>query len=179
LQAGQMLTILGFLFFQSVAFGFAACALIPLQAWLIPKLQRQINLLNKKRVIQVRALAAEIGEAAAGAGTLRKHGGWRYRMAMVGDRLGRLYAIRFEIYQKKFFMKFLNNFITQLTPFFFFSIGGYLVIRGDVTLGPWWRLWRRTRICPARGKSCWPITTKAPTCPCAGKSSSKNSRPAA
>ena len=135
LQAGQMLTILGFLFFQSVAFGLAAVALIPLQAWLIPKLQRQINLLNKKRVVQVRALAAEIGEAAAGAGTLRKHGGWRHRMAMVGDRLGHLFAIRFDIYQKKFFMKFLNNFITQLTPFFFFSIGGYLVIQGDVTLG--------------------------------------------
>ncbi|MEM8653160.1 MAG: ABC transporter transmembrane domain-containing protein [Pseudomonadota bacterium] len=135
LQAGQMLTILGFLFFQSVAFGFAAIALIPLQAWLIPKLQRQINLLNKKRVIQVRALAAEIGEGAAGASTLRVNGGWRYRMAMVGDRLGNLFAIRFEIYQKKFFMKFLNNFITQLTPFFFFSIGGYLVIRGDVTIG--------------------------------------------
>lgn len=135
LQAGQMLTILGFLFFQSVAFGFAAIALIPLQAWLIPKLQRQINLLNKKRVIQVRALAAEIGEGAAGAGTLRVNGGWRFRMAMIGNRLGNLFSIRFEIYQKKFFMKFLNNFITQLTPFFFFSIGGYLVIQGDVTIG--------------------------------------------
>ena len=135
LQAGQMLTILGFLFFQSVAFGLAAVALIPLQAWLIPKLQRQINLLNKKRVIQVRALAAEIGEGAAGASTLRENGGWRYRMAMFGDRLGLLFNIRFEIYQKKFFMKFLNNFITQLTPFFFFSVGGYLVIRGDVTIG--------------------------------------------
>ncbi len=135
LQAGQMLTILGFLFLQSVAFGLAACALIPLQAWLIPKLQRQINLLNKKRVIQVRALAAEIGEGAVGASTLRVNGGWRYRMAMIGDRLGRLFEIRFQIYQKKFFMKFLNNFITQLTPFFFFSIGGYLVIQGQVTIG--------------------------------------------
>lgn len=135
LQAGQMLTILGFLFAQSVAFGLAACALIPLQAWLIPKLQRQINLLNKKRVVEVRALAAEIGEGAVGAATLRVNGGWRYRMAMIGDRLGRLFDIRFQIYQKKFFMKFLNNFITQLTPFFFFSIGGYLVIQGEVTIG--------------------------------------------
>jgi len=135
LQAGQMLTILGFLFLQSFAFGLAAVALIPLQAWLIPKMQRQINLLNKKRIIQVRALAAEIGEGAVGASTLRVNGGWRYRMAMVGDRLGRLFEIRFQIYQKKFFMKFLNNFITQLTPFFFFSIGGYLVIQGQVTIG--------------------------------------------
>src|SRR5262249_45262376 len=36
----------------------------------------------------------------------------------------------FEIFQRKFFVKFLNNFLNQLTPFFFFSIGGYLVIRG-------------------------------------------------
>ena len=135
LQAGQMLTILAFLFLQSVTFGLAAIALIPLQAWLIPKLQRQINKLNKKRVIQVRALAAEIGEGAAGASSLRVSGGWRFRMAMITDRLGRLFAIRFEIYQKKFFMKFLNNFINQLTPFFFYAIGGYLVIQGDVTLG--------------------------------------------
>jgi len=135
LQAGQMITILSFLFLQSFWFGLAAVALIPLQAWLIPKLQRKINLLNKTRIKEVRALAAEIGETAAGASALRTHGGWRYRMAMITDRLGRLYDIRFEIYQKKFFMKFLNNFISQLTPFFFFSIGGYLVLQGAVTLG--------------------------------------------
>ena len=135
LQAGQMLTILSFLFLQSFWFGLAAVSLIPLQAWLIPRMQRQINLLNKKRIKQVRALASEIGETAAGASALRVHGGWRYRMALVTDRLGRLYDIRFEIYKKKFFMKFVNNFISQLTPFFFFSIGGYLVLQGEVTLG--------------------------------------------
>ena len=35
-QAGQMLTIVSFLFMQSVWFGLASIALIPLQAWLIP-----------------------------------------------------------------------------------------------------------------------------------------------
>lgn len=135
LQAGQMATILGFLFLQSFWFGLAACALIPLQAWLIPKLQRQINLLNKTRIQEVRVLAAQIGESAAGAGALRVNGGWRYRMAAVTNQLGRLFEIRFEIYQKKFFMKFINNFISQLTPFFFFSIGGYLVLQGAVSLG--------------------------------------------
>nr|WP_290559472.1 ABC transporter transmembrane domain-containing protein [Aestuariivita sp.] len=135
LQAGQMLTILGFLFLQSVWFGLAAVALIPLQAWLIPMLQRQINQLNKKRIIQVRALAAEIGETAQGASTLRSNGGWRFRQAMITDRLARLFEIRFAIYQKKFFMKFLNNFINQLTPFFFYLVGGYLAIQGEITVG--------------------------------------------
>ena len=55
LQAGQMLTILFFLFLQNFWFGMAAIALIPLQGWLIPMLQRQINLLNKERIQEVRS----------------------------------------------------------------------------------------------------------------------------
>lgn len=44
-------------------------------------------------------------------------------------------AIRLEIHRTKFFMKAMNNFLSALTPFFFYSIGGYLVINGDLTLG--------------------------------------------
>lgn len=135
LQAGQMITILVFLFAQSVWFGLAAIALIPLQAWIIPILQRQINLLNKTRIQEVRKLAADIGETAAGVSDLRTNGGLRYRLSLFSNRLGNLYNIRFEIYQKKFFMKFLNNFINQLTPFFFYSVGGYLAIKGHITVG--------------------------------------------
>ncbi|WP_299966432.1 ABC transporter transmembrane domain-containing protein [uncultured Roseobacter sp.] len=134
-QAGQMLIIVIFLFMQSVWFGLAGVALIPLQAWLIPMLQRQINQLNKKRIVEVRGFASEIGETAAGIGDLRTNGGLRYRLAVFTDRLGRLFDIRFQIYQKKFFMKFLNNFITQLTPFFFYAVGGYLAIKGEITVG--------------------------------------------
>ena len=108
-QAGQMLTIVFFLFMQSVWFGLAGIALIPLQAWLIPMLQRQINLLNKDRIVEVRHLSSEIGETAAGISDLRANGGWRYRSSLLTDRLGRIFEIRFKIYQKKFFMKFLNN----------------------------------------------------------------------
>ncbi|MEP0153948.1 ABC transporter transmembrane domain-containing protein [Pseudophaeobacter sp.] len=134
-QAGQMLTIVAFLFMQSVWFGLVSIALIPLQAWLIPMLQRQINLLNKERIQQVRALAAEIGETAAGISDLRGNGGWRYRLAQISDRLGRLFEIRRRIYNKKYFMKFLNNLIGHMTPFVFYSAGGVLAIRGEITVG--------------------------------------------
>ncbi|WP_339769276.1 ABC transporter transmembrane domain-containing protein [uncultured Pseudosulfitobacter sp.] len=134
-QAGQMAIIVVFLFAQSVWFGLAGVALIPLQAWLIPMLQRQINVLNKARIVQVRALSSEIGESAAGVTDLRTNGGWRYRLAQFTDRLGLLFDLRYKIYQKKFFMKFLNNFITQLTPFFFYSVGGYLAINGQISVG--------------------------------------------
>lgn len=135
MQAGQMLTILFFLMVQSVWFGLAATAMIPIQAWLIPKMQRRINLLNRDRVKAVRRFATAIGESASGAVELRKNGGIRYWQAVVSDRLARLFLIRFEIYQKKFFMKFVNNLITQLTPLMFYAFGGYLVIQGELTLG--------------------------------------------
>ncbi|MFT7681627.1 MAG: ABC-type multidrug transport system fused ATPase/permease subunit [Moritella dasanensis] len=135
LQAGQMLTILAFLFAQSFWFGLASITLIPLQAWIIPKLQRQINLLNKARIQEIRKLAADIGETAAGVSDIRTNGGLRHRLSLFSNRLGKLFGIRFEIYQKKFFMKFLNNFINQLTPFFFYSVGGYLAIQGEITVG--------------------------------------------
>lgn len=134
-QAGQMAIIVIFLFVQSFWFGLAGVALIPLQAWLIPRLQRQINQLNKARIGEVRHLSAEIGETAAGIADLRINGGWRFRLAGFTRRLGQLFDIRFEIYQKKFFMKFINNFITQLTPFFFYLVGGILVIQGEITVG--------------------------------------------
>ena len=134
-QFGQMMTIVIFLFAQSVWFGLASVALIPLQAWLIPMLQRQINLLNKSRIVEIRALSSEIGESAAGISDLRANGGWRYRLALFSDRLGRLFDIRYKIYRKKYFMKFINNMITHMTPFLYYSFGGILAIRGDISIG--------------------------------------------
>jgi putative ABC transport system ATP-binding protein len=58
-----------------------------------------------------------------------------YERARFAKELGVVYGIRYQIYKKKFFIKFLNNFLAQLGPFFFYSIGGYLVIRGNLTLG--------------------------------------------
>jgi ABC-type multidrug transport system fused ATPase/permease subunit len=97
-QAGQMMTILIFLFAQSFWFGLASVALIPLQAWIIPKLQRQINLLNKARIQEVRKLAADIGETAVGVSDIRINGGLRNRMSLFSDRLGSLFGIRLAIY---------------------------------------------------------------------------------
>jgi len=71
LLTGQMFTILVFLFAQSFWFGLASIAVIPLQAWIIPKLQQKINLLNKQRTHEIRKLAGDIGETAAGVSDIR------------------------------------------------------------------------------------------------------------
>ena len=39
------------------------------------------------------------------------------------------------MFRSKFLMKSLNNFIMNLTPFFFYTIGGYLVLINQLSLG--------------------------------------------
>jgi ABC-type multidrug transport system fused ATPase/permease subunit len=134
-QGGTLLTILVFMFVQDPVLGLAAVALYPLQIYAIPKLQRQVNLLAKERVRTVRRLSERVGETVTGIEEVHVHDTSEWHRADFARYAGRIYDIRFRIYRKKFFIKFLNNFIAQLTPFFFFSIGGYLVIEGDLTFG--------------------------------------------
>ncbi|MGI9419392.1 MAG: ABC transporter transmembrane domain-containing protein [Geminicoccaceae bacterium] len=134
-QGGTLLTILAFMFIQDPVLGLAAIILYPLQIWLIPKLQRQVNQLAKARVRQVRRLAERVGETSQGVRDIRANDTSQYERARFAKELGIVFNIRFDIYKKKFFIKFLNNFLAQLAPFFFYSIGGYLVIQGDLTLG--------------------------------------------
>lgn len=134
-QLGQMLTILAFLFAQNTWLGVAGISLIPLQAYLIPRMQREVNRLHRQRVGEMRALSETIGESVAGAASLRIHGGRRYRLAQFSDRLQRLFAVRVRIFRRKFLIKFVNNLLTQVTPFLFYALGGYLVIRGELSIG--------------------------------------------
>ncbi|UCH76030.1 MAG: ATP-binding cassette domain-containing protein [Rhodospirillales bacterium] len=134
-QGGQLLIILGFIMVQDPILGTAAIALYPLQIYVIPKLQRRVNELGKQRVQNVRRLSDHIGETVSGITELRAHDSARHELSRFASRLGIIYWIRFDIYRIKFFMKFLNNFIDKLTPFFFFSIGGWLVIEGELSFG--------------------------------------------
>ncbi len=134
-QGGTLLTILTFMFMQDWVMGVAAVMLYPFQIYVIPKLQRQVNLLGKTRVRQVRRLAERISETVGGVRDIRANDRTQYERARFSRELGMVYNIRYQIYQKKFFIKFLNNFLAQLGPFFFYSIGGYLVIEGNLTLG--------------------------------------------
>lgn len=135
LEGGRLLTYLLFVFNQDLVLGVAATAIYPLQIYVIPKLQRQINAFAKQRVLAVRDLAARVGDSIAGITEIHAHDTSRYERADVTHRLGSIFRIRLRIYRKKFFIKFLNNFLAQVAPFFFYSAGGYFVIKGELSLG--------------------------------------------
>src|SRR5947208_3477451 len=134
-QGGQLLTMILFMFMQDPILAAAAIALYPVQGYIIPKLQFKVNQLAKQRVRTVRQVADRVQESAAGIVEIQANDTVKLNLTDFAHVLGRIYDIRFEIYKRKFFAKFLNNFIGQLTPFFFYSLGGYLVIKGDLSFG--------------------------------------------
>src|SRR5438067_8976169 len=134
-QGEQLLTMIFFMFMQDPILGIAAIALYPVQGYIIPKLQFKVNQLGKQRVRTIRVVADKVQESAAGIIEIQANDTVKLQLTDFAHVLGRIYDIRFEIYQRKFFAKFLNNLINQLTPFFFYSIGGYLVIRARLSFG--------------------------------------------
>jgi ABC-type multidrug transport system fused ATPase/permease subunit len=134
-QGGTLLVILGFLLAQNPYMAAAAVALYPIQFYFIPKLQRKVNRLGKERVRLVRGLADRIGETVAGVQEIHASHTSAYELAQFSRRLGTIYNVRFRIYIWKFVIKFINNTINQLGPFFFYSIGGYFVIMGSLDIG--------------------------------------------
>jgi putative ABC transport system ATP-binding protein len=134
-QGGQLLTNIFFMFMQDPILGLAAVALYPIQGYVIPKLQFKVNQLARLRVRQIRQVADRVQESATGIADILANDNTRLQLTGFAHLLGTIYDIRFEIYKRKFFVKFLNNFLGQLTPFFFFSIGGYLVLRNQLSVG--------------------------------------------
>jgi putative ABC transport system ATP-binding protein len=134
-QGGQLLTNIFFMFMQDPILGLAAVALYPIQGYVIPKLQFKVNQLARRRVRTIRQVADRVQESATGIADILANDNTRLQLTGFAHLLGTIYDIRFEIYKRKFFVKFLNNFLGQLTPFFFFSIGGYLVLRNQLSVG--------------------------------------------
>jgi putative ABC transport system ATP-binding protein len=134
-QGGQLLTNIFFMFMQDPILGLAAVALYPVQGYVIPKLQFKVNQLGRRRVRTVRQVADRVQESATGIADILANDTVKLQLTAFAHLLGTIYDIRFEIFQRKFFVKFLNNFLGQLTPFFFLSIGGYLVIHDKISVG--------------------------------------------
>ena len=132
---GQALTAMAFILYQHWALGLIALAVVAIQAVIIPRLRKRQLVLGRERQLTARALAGRIAECVDGVAEIHANGTSNYERAEISARLGRIFRIRFELYQRKFMVKFLNNFLSQVTPFLFYTVGGYLVIVGRLDIG--------------------------------------------
>jgi putative ABC transport system ATP-binding protein len=135
LLGGQAVTALVFIFIQHFWLGAVAFVMAVIQVAIIPRMRRRLIRLGRERQLTARELAGRVAEIVDGIQSIHAYDTTNYERADIASRLGRIFRIRYDIYQWKFMVKFLNNFIAQLTPFFFYSIGGYFTIKGALDVG--------------------------------------------
>ncbi|KAA3500099.1 ABC transporter ATP-binding protein [Rhizobium rhizogenes] len=135
LLGGQALSALFFILVQNFWLGLIAAFMAAIQVGIIPKMRRRLIELGRQRQLSARQLAGRIGEMVDGIGTIHAYDTSNFERADASHRLGDIFKIRYDLYQWKFLVKFINNFLAQLTPFFFYALGGYLTLKGSLDVG--------------------------------------------
>ena len=131
----QALTAMVFIMLQSLTLGLVAAGIVAVQVVLIPRLRRRLLVLGRQRQLTARALAGRVGELVEGITGIRVNDASNWERAEISDRLAKIFFIRFDIYQWKFLVKFINNLLAQVTPFIFYLVGGFLAITGRLDIG--------------------------------------------
>jgi len=139
IQGGALLTSILFLLMQNPALALAALLMLPLQLTILPGLQKRLNGKVRDRVRSTRKLGGLMVADGSISNPFGSHAAdsradvsrLRHQMRMTAA----LETIRVEINDLKGRIKGLYNYTSNLTPFFFFTIGGYLVVRGQLSLG--------------------------------------------
>ncbi len=135
LLGGQALSALFFILVQNFWLGLIAAFMAAIQVGIIPKMRRRLIELGRQRQLSARQLAGRIGEMVDGICTIHAYDTSNFERADASHRLGDIFRIRYDLYQWKFLVKFINNFLAQLTPFFFYALGGYLTLKGSLDVG--------------------------------------------
>lgn len=135
LLGGQAITALVFIFVQNIWLGLLAFFMASIQMVFIPRLRQRLLLLGRERQIASRQLAGRVTEIVEGIETIHAFDTSNFERADIASRLATLFRIRFQIYSWKYKIKFLNNFLAQITPFLFYLLGGYLAISGSLDVG--------------------------------------------
>ncbi|NLS03987.1 ABC transporter ATP-binding protein [Rhizobium sp. P32RR-XVIII] len=135
LLGGQALTALAFIIVQNFWLGMIAAGIVGVQAVIIPRMRKRLLELGRQRQLTARELSGRVGEIVDGIGTIHSNDTSNLERADIASRLGLIFSIRYDLYQWKFLVKFLNNFLAQVTPFLFYAIGGYLALQGRLDIG--------------------------------------------
>lgn len=132
---GQALTAMIFILVQSFWLGLIAAFIVLIQGIFIPRMRKRLIILGRERQLTARELAGRVGEVFDGINVVRTNDTSNYERADISHRLGRIFKIRYDLYQWKFLVKFINNFLAQVTPFVFYSVGGFFALQGRLDIG--------------------------------------------
>lgn len=130
LQAGTALSAMGYLIWVEPRIALFAIMLYLPQLFVVPLGQRRINRWGNIHARLLRKMGDTIVGTGVGAG-FDRHGRPKFRRRFMRLVTG-AYRTRRAVYRVKFFLTFFGNLLDALAPLIVLSVGGWLVIRGEV-----------------------------------------------
>jgi putative ABC transport system ATP-binding protein len=132
-HGAMLLGTIGFMLVTNPYMGLMGMALFPVQIWLVRKLQRQVSSLSRDRVRMVRGLSDRIQEAVGGIQEIYVNDTTAYEATGFRHLLKRIFRVRLRIYNLKYLIKWINNFLEKFGLFLLLLVGGWLIIEHPTT----------------------------------------------
>jgi putative ABC transport system ATP-binding protein len=128
-HGSMLLGTLGFMVWQNPWMALAGMTLFPVQVWLVRKLQRRVTQLSRERVRLVRRLSDKIQESVGGIQEIYANDTLAYEATGFRGQLQNIFEVRLKIYNLKYLVKWINNFLEKFGVFVLLLFGGWLIIR--------------------------------------------------
>ena len=126
---GAMLVgTLGFMVYANPWMALVSLVLFPVQIYFIRRLQRRVSALSRDRVRMVRGLSDRIQEAVGGLPEIYANDTTAYEAGRFRHQLQRIFRVRLNIYNLKYLIKWINNFLEKFGQFVLLLVGGWLII---------------------------------------------------
>jgi len=130
-----LLAFAGYLIHLNLTLGLVSFAIYPIMIYVVPKLQKQVNKYNKKRVNTSRRLSSKIVESVSGIHEVQANVAFALENKKHNSIVEELKKIRIIWSSYRYAIKAASNFFINMGPFLVFLIGGYLTINGQLGLG--------------------------------------------
>jgi ABC-type multidrug transport system fused ATPase/permease subunit len=130
-----LLAFAGYLLWLNPLLAGVSLAIYPLVLFLVPLLQKRVNIANKKRVEATRTISNKIGETITGIHEIQGNGAYQIENKRFNHLADKLMKIRIVWTRYRAGIKITNNFFVSLGPFIVFILGGFLAIKGRLELG--------------------------------------------
>jgi ABC-type multidrug transport system fused ATPase/permease subunit len=102
--------------------------LFPVQVFFVRKLQRRVSQLSRERVRLVRGLSDRIQESVGGIQEIYVNDTTAYEAGGYRGHLQRIFRVRLSIYNLKYLIKWINNFLEKFGQFLLLMVGGWLIV---------------------------------------------------
>ena len=123
----------GYMVYANPWMALVSMVLFPIQMIFIRQLQRKVTTMSRDRVRMVRGLSDRIQESVGGLQEIYANDTAAYESGRFRKQLQRIFRIRLNIYNLKYLIKWINNFLEKFGQFLLLLVGGWLIIHHPET----------------------------------------------